>query len=85
MWPANVKQEERSIVLWWLIAAVAVWLCSGALIPLSWALSVAIGRWQKTRPRFRAWLPTKAAGYRDAQRARHMCGSSQGAYGASAA
>ena len=35
-------------MLWWLIAAVAVWLCSGALIPLIWALSVAIGRWQRT-------------------------------------
>ena len=34
-------------MLWWLIAAVAVWLCSGALIPLIWALSVAIGRWQQ--------------------------------------
>ena len=32
---------------WWLIAGVAIWLCSGALIPLGWVLSVAIGRWQR--------------------------------------
>ena len=46
IWPAIVKQKGRFIVLWWLIA-VAIWVCSGALIPLVWALSVAIGRWQR--------------------------------------
>jgi hypothetical protein len=46
---AIIKQEGRSIVLWWWLIAgvVAIWLCSGALIPLGWALSVAIGRWQR--------------------------------------
>jgi hypothetical protein len=48
IWPAIIKQEGRTIVLWWwLIAGVAFWLCSGALIPLGWALSVAIGRWRR--------------------------------------
>lgn len=47
IWPAIIKQEGRSIVPWWLIAGVAIWLCSGALIPLLWVLSVAMGRWRR--------------------------------------
>jgi hypothetical protein len=40
-----MKQEGRSIVLWWLIAAV--WLGSGAVIPLFWAISIVMGQWQR--------------------------------------
>jgi hypothetical protein len=43
-----MKQEGRSIVVWWLIAAG--WLMSGAMIPLCWLLSLVIGRWQREAP-----------------------------------
>ena len=43
-----MEQEGRSIVRWWLIAAV--WLGSGAVIPLFWALSIVIGQWQREAP-----------------------------------
>jgi hypothetical protein len=61
---AIIKQEGRTIVLWWwLIAGVAIWLCSGALIPLGWALSVAIGRWRReASPEHAAVVQDVAAG-----------------------
>ena len=61
--PRSSSKRGSIVLWWWLIAGVAIWLCSGALIPLGWALSVAIGRWRReTSPEHAAVVQDVAAG-----------------------